>query len=105
VGAGRGDERIALRRRVPQPRPQALEVLDGLVDRARDVRRNLDDRLEQLGLEPALVLLLVFDLREDLVDAGDELVALPAEDLELLLDAQAERAALAEVLLQAEEVS
>jgi hypothetical protein len=61
------------------------------------VRRHLDDRLEQLGLDPALV-------RRgfgNLVEARDELVALLVEQLELLLDAEAEGRALAEVDLYA----
>jgi hypothetical protein len=57
------------------------------------VRGHLDHRLEQLGLDPALVRR---GLR-DLVEARDELVALLVEQLELLLDAQAEGRALAEV--------
>jgi hypothetical protein len=39
------------------------------------------------------VLLLVLHLGEDLVDPRDELVALPPDDLELLLDPQAVEAA------------
>jgi hypothetical protein len=59
------------------------------------VRGHLDHRLEQLGLDPALVRR---GLR-DLVEARDELVALLVEQLELLLDAEAEPRALAEVVL------
>jgi hypothetical protein len=61
------------------------------------VRGDLDHRLEQLGLDPALVRR---GLR-DLVEARDELVALLVEQLELLLDAEAERRALPEVDLDA----
>jgi hypothetical protein len=57
------------------------------------VRGNLDHRLKQFGLDPALV---GRGLR-DLVEARDELVALLVEQLEFLLDAEAERRALAEV--------
>jgi hypothetical protein len=57
------------------------------------VRGHLDHRLEQLSLDAALV---GRGLR-DLVEARDELVALLVEQLELLLDAQAEGRALAEV--------
>jgi hypothetical protein len=57
------------------------------------VRRHLYDRLEQLRLDPPLVR---SGLR-NLVEARDELVALLVEQLELLLDAQAEGRALAEV--------
>jgi hypothetical protein len=57
------------------------------------VRRHLDDRLEQLGLDAPLVR----GGFRDLVEARDELVALLVEQLELLLDAQAEGRALAEV--------
>jgi hypothetical protein len=58
---------------------------------------HLDHRLEQLGLDPALVGRRL----RDLVEARDELVALLVEQLELLLDAEAERRALAEVDLDA----
>jgi hypothetical protein len=47
------------------------------------VRGHLDDRLEQLGLDP----LLVGGRLRDLVEARDELEALLVEQLELLLDA------------------
>jgi hypothetical protein len=57
------------------------------------VRRHLDDGLKQLGLDPALVRRRLCDL----VEARDELVALLVEQLELLLDAQAEGRALAEL--------
>jgi hypothetical protein len=57
------------------------------------VRGDLDHRLEQLGLDPALVRRRL----RDLVEARDELVALLVEQLELLLDAEAERRALPEV--------
>jgi hypothetical protein len=59
------------------------------------VRGHLDDRLEQLGLDPPLV----GGRLGDLVEARDELEALLAEQLELLLDAQAEGRAVAEVEL------
>jgi hypothetical protein len=58
---------------------------------------HLDHRLEQLGLDPPLVSRSLCDL----VEAGDELVALLVEQLELLLDAQAEARALAEVQVDA----
>jgi len=57
------------------------------------MRRDLDDGLEQLGLDPALVR----GRLGHLVEARDELVALLVEQLKLLLDAQAEGRALAEV--------
>jgi hypothetical protein len=57
------------------------------------MRRDLDDGLEQLGLDPALV----GGRLRHLVEARDELVALLVEQLELLFDAQAEGRALAEV--------
>jgi hypothetical protein len=56
------------------------------------VSRDLDHRLEQLGLDPPLV----GGGLGDLVEARDELVALLVEQLELLFDAQAEGRALAE---------
>jgi hypothetical protein len=59
--------------------------------------RNLDHRLQQLGLDPALV----GSRLRNLVEARNELVALLVEQLELLLDAQAEGLALAEVELYA----
>ena len=96
---GGGDERVALGGGVAQSRPEAAEILHRLVHRVRDTRRHLDSRLEELGLDASLVLFLVLDLREDLVDAGDELVALATEELELLLDAQAEGPAGAEPVL------
>ena len=91
--AGAGDHRSALGRRVAQRRPEPARVLDCLRDRARHVRGDLDHRLEQLGLDPALVR----GGFRDLVEARDELVALLVEQLELLLDAQAEGRAFAEV--------
>jgi len=57
------------------------------------MRRDLDDRLEQLGFDPALVR----GRLRHFVEARDELVALLVEQLELFLDAQAEGRALAEV--------
>jgi hypothetical protein len=58
---------------------------------------HLDHGLEQLGPDS----LLVSRRLRDLVEAGDELVALLVEQLELLLDAQAEGRALAEVQVDA----
>ena len=60
------------------------------------MRRHLDHRLEQLGLDPPLV---PGRLVCHLVEAGDELEALRVEELELLLDPKAEGRALAEVEL------
>jgi hypothetical protein len=57
------------------------------------VGRHLHDGLEELGLDPALVR----GRLGDLVETRDELIALLVEQLELLLDAQAEGRALAEV--------
>jgi hypothetical protein len=57
------------------------------------VGRHLDDGLEKLGLDPALVR----GRLGDLVETRDELIALLVEQLELLLDAQAEGRAFAEV--------
>jgi hypothetical protein len=57
------------------------------------VGRHLDDGLEELGLDPALVR----GRLGDLVETRDELIALLVEQLELLLDAQAEGRAFAEV--------
>jgi hypothetical protein len=59
------------------------------------VGRDLDHGLEQLRLDPPLV----GGRLGDLVEAGDELVALLVEQLELLLDAEAEGRAPAEVVL------
>jgi hypothetical protein len=59
--------------------------------------RDLDHRLQQLGLDPALV----GGRLRNLVEPRDELVALLMEQLELLLDAQAEGLALAEIELYA----
>jgi hypothetical protein len=73
-----------------------VQILERLLHGRADVRRHLDDRLEQLGLD-ALLLLAALEGEEDLVDPRDELVALAIEDLELLLDAEAERRALPEV--------
>jgi hypothetical protein len=61
------------------------------------VGRHFDDGLQKLGLDPALVGGRLCDL----VEARDELVALLVEQLELLLDAQAEGRALAVVDLYA----
>jgi hypothetical protein len=57
------------------------------------VGRHLDDGLEELRLDPALVRRRLGDL----VETRDELIALLVEQLELLLDAQAEGRAFAEV--------
>jgi hypothetical protein len=55
--------------------------------------------LEELSLDP-LFFLAPFEGQKNLVDPRDELVALPVQDLELFLDPQAERCALAEILVQ-----
>jgi hypothetical protein len=86
-----------LRGSVAQGGAQAARVLDRLLDRPGDVRRHLDHGLQQLRLDPPLVRRRLGDL----VETRDELVALLVEELELLLDAQAEGRALAEVALYA----
>ena len=95
---GRGDHGAALGRGVAQGGAEAAGVLDRLRDRAGHVRRNLDHGLQQLGLDPPLVR----GRLGHLVEARDELVALLVEQLELLLDPQAEGRALAEVVLDQE---
>src|SRR6185312_15413726 len=96
--ARRGDDRVALGRHVAQTPAEALQLLHGLAHGRRDVGRHLDHGLEELRLD-ALLLPVALEGRKDLVDPGDELVALGVEDLELLLDTETERRALAEVLL------
>jgi hypothetical protein len=76
-----------------------VEVGYRLAHGSRDVGRHFDHRLEELSLDP-LVLLAPLEGQEDLVDPRDELVALPVQDLELFLDPQAEGCALAEILVQ-----
>jgi hypothetical protein len=61
------------------------------------VGRDLDHRLQQLRLDPPLVRRRL----RDLVEARDELEALLVEQLELLLDAEAEGRALAVVVFYA----
>jgi hypothetical protein len=78
---------------------KVAQVLDRLLDRVGHPGRHLDHGLEELGLDP-LLLLGPLECLQDLVDAGDELVALAREELELLLDPEAEGRALAEVLFQ-----
>jgi hypothetical protein len=80
-------------------RAQVAQVLHRLVHSRDDARRDLDDRLQELGLDPFL-LLAALEGEEDLVDPRDELIALAVEDLELLLDAETERRALTVVLIQ-----
>jgi hypothetical protein len=60
---------------------------------------DLDHRLQELRLHLGR-LLLALEGGQDLVDPGDELEALAVQELEFLLDPEAERRALAEVLLQ-----
>ena len=83
---GGRDQGIALGGHVSQTGPQPGEILDGLAHGGSDLRGDLDSRLEELRLDPPLVLLVVVEGKKDLVDAGDELVALPPNDLELFLD-------------------
>jgi hypothetical protein len=64
---------------------QAAQILHRLPHGCRDVGRDLDHRLEELRLDPFL-LAVALEGGQDLVDPGDELVALGVEDLELLLD-------------------
>jgi hypothetical protein len=100
MGARRRDESIGVPGDVPQVEPKVAQVLHGLPHRAGHVGRHLDDGLKQFRLD-ALLLLAALEGEQDLVDPRDELVALAVQDLELLLDAEAERRALAEVLLHA----
>jgi hypothetical protein len=76
-----------------------VEVDHCLAHGSRDVGRHLDDRLEELSLDP-LFFLAPFEGQKNLVDPRDELVALAVQDLELFLDPQAEGCALAEILVQ-----
>jgi hypothetical protein len=76
-----------------------VEIGHRLAHGARDVGRHLDHRLEELSLDP-LLLLAPLEGQKNLVDPRDELVALSVQDLELFLDPQAEGRALAEILVQ-----
>jgi len=76
-----------------------VQVGHRLAHGSRDVGRHLDDRLEELSLDP-LLLLAPLEGQKNLVDPRDELVALSVQDLELFLDPQAEGRALAEILVQ-----
>jgi hypothetical protein len=76
-----------------------VKVDHRLAHGSRDVGRHLDDRLEELSLDP-LLLLAPLEGQKNLVDPRDELVALSVQDLELFLDPQAEGRALAETLVQ-----
>jgi hypothetical protein len=80
-------------------RAEIAEILHRLLHRGDYVGGHLDDRLQELGLD-AFLLLAALEGEQDLVDPRDELVALAVQDLELLLDAEAERRALAVVLIQ-----
>jgi hypothetical protein len=64
---------------------QVVEVGHRLAHGSRDVGRHLDDRLEELSLDP-LLLLAPFEGQKNLVDPRDELVALSVQDLEFFLD-------------------
>ena len=97
---GRGDQSVGLRGDVPEVQPEVVEVGHRLPHGAEPRRGHLDDGLEKFSLD-ALLLLAALEGEQDLVDPRDELVALAVQDLELLLDAQAEGRALAEVLLHA----
>ena len=92
VRAGGGDERPLLGSGVAEPRAELSSLVERLADAAADGGRNLEHGLEELGLDPLVACLL-----GDLVEPGDELVALGREELELLLDADAERRAAPEV--------
>jgi len=84
---------------VAQAPTQVVQVGHRLAHGSRDVGRHLDDRLEELSLDP-LLLLAPLEGQKNLVDPRDELVALSVQDLELFLDPQAEGRALAEILVQ-----
>jgi hypothetical protein len=91
--AGTGDHGASLRSSVSKRGAQTARILDRLGDGAGDVRCHLDHRLQELSLDPPLVRRRFGHL----VETRDELVALLVEQLELLLDAQAEGRALPEV--------
>src|SRR5919202_146675 len=93
---GGSDQRAALRGGVADGAAEIRCAFDGFGDAARDVRRDLDRRLHQLRSQP-----LVVGGFGDLVVTLDELVALRADDLELLFDPDGERLAAAEVDLPA----
>src|SRR5919199_4138992 len=86
--AGARDQRAALCGGVAEPRPQLARLLDRLRHVRGDGGGDLEHRLEKLRLDS-----LVAGRLGHLVEARDELVALRREELELLLDADAERAA------------
>src|SRR5919199_5372232 len=88
MGARARDQRAALGGGVAEPGTELARLLDRLRHVPADARRDLEHRLEQLGLDP-----LVAGRLGHLVEARDELVALGREELELLFDADAERAA------------
>src|SRR6266550_2395061 len=54
VRAGRGDERIRLRRDVAQVGPQVAQIFKRFIDGRRNIGRHLDDRLKELRLDPLL---------------------------------------------------
>ena len=92
VRARGGDQRPALGGRVAEPGAKLARLLDRLGRVAADARRHLEHRLEELRLDP-----LVPGRLGHLVEARDELVALGREELELLLDPDAEGRAAPEV--------
>jgi hypothetical protein len=98
-----------VRARGAQPEPSPLEQLRGgraksgervdrLVDRAADIRVQLDDRRVQLGLQPPGEL-PALGVGEQLLDGRHRRHGLAVEEHHLFLDADRERRALAEVLL------
>src|SRR5215216_4451619 len=96
MGPRGGDQRTPLGRRVAQTSSDAADLLDSLVDRCCNAGCGLEDGRHQLGPHTLVACGIC-----DLVEARHELVALRGEQLELLLDSEAERRAAAEGVLHA----
>ena len=87
--AGRRDEDALLRRSVADAAAELPRLLDRLADGPRDAGRGLGRGLEQLRLDPHIAA----GGSEHLVEPRCEVQAVRVEQLELLLDAEAERRA------------
>jgi hypothetical protein len=83
-------------RRVAKPSPDVTHLVDRIVDPAVHARGGLEHRRHQL-LTDAVVVRGV----RHLVEPGHELVALRGDELELLLDSEAEWCAAAEGVFHA----
>jgi hypothetical protein len=83
VRAGRPDRESAVPRGLAHPRPQRAQLLARLGCVRCGLRRDLENRFHELGLDVARLV-----VSEQGLDRVDEVVRLGVEDHELLLDAE-----------------